>query len=192
MNSKNKILHWFFIAIAIFLAILAYVVYLHDKQNKSYKDIYVEFCDNGCAYIIPKDLKPKLIFDSSTSGQIINFYYSTNNKRASIWINRQSHKTEYLENLKKEISSKSPTPNKIYRSNYINENFKKYYFYFIKDNGRVVIFLDNSMTIEINTETEDHVRTSYLLPSEFISEIVSIDERVMQKINFLKVSSKHE
>lgn len=163
-----------------------FIYFLYQEQKYSHKNNYIDFCKKGCTYFFPKELHPKITSINSKNEPTLNIRYKIRDKYIYIWINLPNRYFEYPENYDEKDQEKySIYPKK---SRFYDNFHKKYYYYFYDKNNNKVVFIDNSLVLRVDKKINDHLIIRYRIPSELISEIITIDEEITEKINSLKVN----
>lgn len=181
-----------FLMVAFFVFVVILILFAVKKtveqQQQQYKDVSVDFCEKGCTYHFPKELKPKVL-SPSDKYPVVTLEFPFKDELIPIWINRRKY-LSYPENHIE--SDEDKTSYIVKKSALIDEFYKEKYQYFYTSGGKKVVLRNNSLTIATEQKIEKNINLLYFVPSEFFSDATTINKEINRKIDSLKVKNTNE
>lgn len=175
---------FFFMIISILFAAKKTV----EQQQQQYKDVTANFCEEGCTYRFPKELKPRVL-SPSDKYPVVTLEFPFKEELIPIFINRKIY-LSYPENYVE--SDKDKTPYIVKESDVIDKFYKNKYQYFYTDNQRKIVLRNNTFTIATEQKIEKDINLLYFVPSEFFSDATMINKEINRKLDSMKVKNTNE
>lgn len=178
------------IAFVIFIVIsfLLFAKRTVDEQQQKYKDVVIDFCEKGCTYHFPKELKPEVL-SHSDKYPVVTLEFPFKGELIPVWINRKKY-LRYPENHTESENDK--TPYIIKESTLTDEFHKKKFQFFYTSDERKVVFRNNSFTFATEQKIEQNTNILYFVPSELSSDITTINKEINNELNSIKTINTNE